>query len=246
MSVSKFWINYPPLPWWCWLFTMLVVCSGLFALKGFDSFAELNRYSTKRWCFFSTLLALWIGHILMRSVVFDLLTVKPLCKSSFMLVYFLKDPLHYSKSKYLIIGCWKPCKKTCLYFWNPLGTSATASLHPKWKVGSDFIPWSCLAGVWLCEKTKIMKAECLREAFSYSFKVMLLSQRKWRSSQCIGLFDCIVSKSETEPFLESSIPGLGIHVLLHFSDTKLLRACLWNWLFLQCYIIHQYTSASFT
>lgn len=155
--------------------------------------------------------------------MFDLLTVKPLCKSSFMLVYFLKDPLHYSKSKYLIIGCWKPCKKTCLYFWNPLGTSATASLHPKWKVGSDFIPWSCLAGVWLCEKTKIMKAECLREAFCYSFKVMLLSQRKWRSSQCIGLFDCIVSKSETEHFLESSIPVIDWWLQVYTCTSALLR-----------------------
>lgn len=121
--------------------------------------------------------------------MFVLLTVKPLYKSFFMLSYFLKDSMYYSESKYLIICCWKPCKKTSLYFWSSLGTSAVASLHPKWKMGSNFIPSSCWMRVWLCEKTKIVKAECL--GGRPLLTLLRLCYSGWESKDLVNTLACL-------------------------------------------------------
>lgn len=129
-----------------------------------------------------------------------------------MLSYFLKDSVYYSESKYLIICCWKPCKKTSLYFWSSLGTSAMASLHPKWKMGSDFIPSSCWLRVWLCEKTKIVKAECL--GGRPLLTLLGLCYSGWESKDLVNTLACLfISNSGAEHSLELLIPYQAVAIL---------------------------------
>lgn len=126
-------------------------------------------------------------------------------------------------SKYLSICWWKASKNTLLYFWNPLVTSATASLHPKWIMQWWFhsmvlLNWSL--ALWQVGKKKKVKAECLVGGLQWVngfLKVMLSWMRKQRSTLSIGFFDSIISRSGSEHVLMSLASGQAVQVLLHLS-----------------------------
>lgn len=178
-------------------------------------------YSAKGWSFFTTSLAVWIGHILIRCVWF---TMKLLYKTSFLLTYFSKDSLYYSESKYLIICCWKPCKNTSLFL-KSFG-DICHSLHSKW-----IMQWKVISFCGFVE---------LESSFVIRKKKKKKKSEPGGGGMCWGavskgFFDSIISRCGTEHLLMPLISGQTLQVLLNLSNTGLLRECLWNSFFLQWY-----------
>lgn len=91
-------------------------------------------------------------------------------------------------SKYLSICWWKASKNTLLYFWNPLVTSATASLHPKWIMQWWFhsmvlLNWSL--ALWQVGKKKKWRQSAWWEVFSGLMGFWRLCYHGWGSKDLL-------------------------------------------------------------